>query len=81
MVQQSFVSPGLMNGDQLVGTAVCAGALVSGGYTVLATNAPDLEKLIPSLNFPSDPQTWTVMVVANAATQAFVLTVFATCAS
>jgi heme A synthase len=81
MVQQSFVSPGLMNGDRLVGTAVCPGALLSGGYAVLATNPPDLEKLIPSLDFPSDAQTWTVMVVANANVQPFVLTVFATCTS
>lgn len=82
MVRQEFVSTGLNNGERLLGSTICpSGTVLSGGYAVLASRTEDLDKLIPSLDFPSDPATWTVMVVASANVQPFVLTVFATCAS
>jgi hypothetical protein len=74
------LSDGLNNGDLLQGSATCLnGLVIAGGYSIIATRPEDLEKLIPARTFPSDPQTWTVSVVANAATQGFALTIYATC--
>jgi hypothetical protein len=68
-----------MNGDRLEGSATCSGLVVGGGYAILASRDEDLEKLIPSRTFPSDPATWTVLLVANANVQPFVLVVYASC--
>jgi hypothetical protein len=78
-VSQHVTSPGLTNGDTLGGAAVCAGSVLSGGYTIAVTRAGDLDKLIPAMDFPSDPQTWTVVVAASANVQGVVLTVVAVC--
>lgn len=79
IVTEPFSSPGMNNGDTLVGSAVCSGSVLGGGYAIAVTRAGDLEKIIPALNFPSDAHTWTVEVAANANVDAFTLTVFATC--
>lgn len=78
-VTRQFISPGLGNGDSLMGSVVCDTLVEAGGYTVEATRNGDQEKLIPSMTFPSDAQTWSVLMVANANVQAFVLTVYGVC--
>jgi hypothetical protein len=63
----------------IAGAVTCAGAVVGGGYVVTGTRLADQEKLIPFMNFPSDAQTWTVVMGANANVQAFTLTVYGVC--
>jgi hypothetical protein len=70
----------LNNGFTFEVSATCTnGSVLGGGYVITATRPEDSEKLIPSRNYPSDDKTWTVVLVANASTQGFALTVYATC--
>ena len=76
---QEFTSPGLNNGETITGSVTCSGPVTSGGYSLVGTRLGDQEKLIPFVNAPSDGNTWTVIMAANANVQAFTLTVFAGC--
>ena len=71
----------LGNEETLTVFAVCTtGLVLGGGYTVETPDRPhDITKLIPIASFPSDPQTWTVTLVATANVQSVVVTVVATC--
>jgi hypothetical protein len=79
IITSTFPSPGLNNGDSLIGSVVCDTRVLAGGYVVNVIRAGDQEKLIPSMTFPADAQTWTVLMVANANVQAFTLTVYGIC--
>ena len=67
------------NGDTLAGVALCPGPVLGGGYTVTVSRPGDQDKLIAAATFPSDADTWTVVLGASANVDAFTLTVFATC--
>jgi hypothetical protein len=82
LVEATFTTPGLGNGETFAGAATCQAAqLLSGGYAIVATERPaDQTKLLPLVSRPLDAQTWEAKVTATANTQAVVLTVTALCA-